>query len=401
MAEEKKPKIDLKSRLKKTEVGTAVPAPANGPGSVPPPVIPAPIPVPSAGIPAPLGGIPAPIGGGIPAPPFAQPSAQQAPARPPQPVADPTDPLASVAVAPVSRREPEIKIDMTEAAQEAAKGMRKFIVIAGVAGAVIGLGLGSVIGGGNERANREASAIAGASLLLKDVEDTNKKLEEFKTKLDEGMKALSEKKFPETLSADLGKLAIDFDGNKLYGKGLGSYDGATQKVLFQYTSDVQALDNKRESLMKLFASRKKAIEEFLKASEKPAVNFGLIIIKDPKGPIGKFAPVSAPFEIGGDWPKDINVLNFANQQVMATPRYVEGDPLKDPNKPFVVPIDPKTVAAAFPNDAISTLRSELQKAKALVDGEANSTDDDAKTGLIKLGGQAAEQLKKIVAKGKG
>jgi hypothetical protein len=398
MAEEKKPKIDLKSRLKKTEVGNAVPLPANGPGSVPPPMIPAPIP--SAGIPAPLGGgIPAPLGG-IPAPPFAQPSAPVAPARPPQPMADPTDPLASVAVAPISRREPEIKIDTSDAANEAAKGMRKFIIIAGVAGTVIGLGLGSVIGGGSERSNREQSAIAGAKLLLTDVETTNKKLEDFKAKLDEGIKTLGEKKFPETLSTELGKLAIDFDGTKLYGKGVGSYDGNTQKVLFQYTSDVQALDNKRESLMKLFASRKKVIEEYLKATEKPAFNYGLIIFKDQKGPIGKFAPITKPFEVAGDWSKDVDVLNFANKQVMSVPRYVEGDPLKDPNKPFVVPIDPKTVNAAFPSDAISQLQSELAKARALVDGEANSTEDDAKTGLLKLGASAADSLKKIAAKAK-
>lgn len=400
MAEEKKPKIDLKSRLKKTEVGTAVPVPANGPGSVPPPVIPAPIPVPSAGIPAPLGGgIPAPLGG-IPAPPFAQPSAPVAPARPPQPMADPTDPLASVAVAPISRREPEIKIDTSDAANEAAKGMRKFIVIAGIAGTVIGLGLGSVIGGGNERSNREQSAIAGAKLLLTDVEATNKKLEEFKAKLDEGIKTLGEKKFPDALSTDLGKLAIDFDGNKLYGKGLGSYDGATQKVLFQYTSDVQALDNKRESLMKLFAGKKKIIEEQLKMAEKPTVQNALVIFKDQKGPLGKFAPVVTPFEVGGDWPKEINVLNVINKQPMSVPRYAEGDPLKDPNKPVVIPIDQGTLNVVYPNDLIKTLQGELAKARALVDGEPNSTEDDAKTGLIKLGASAAESLKKIAAKGK-
>ena len=393
MPEEKKPKIDLKSRLKKTEVS----APAgNGPGSVPPPVVPGAIPGPIAG------GIPAPpmspLSGGIPAPPFAQPAQ---PAAKTGPVADRHDPLAAVAAPSSTRPAPaEIRVDVGEAAHEAAKAMRKFIAIAGVAGAVIGLAIGFAAGGQKSAKDRSDSAIAGAGNLLKDVEATNKKVEEFKTKLDEAIKTLGEKKFPTTFSEEVSKLSVDFSADKFNGRSVGNMPGKTQTILFQFASDAQALDNRREALQRLFANRKKPIEEYLKSLEEPTMQWGVVLIKDQKGPLARLGPVAAPFKVAGDWPKELSIVNPVNKQAAPVTRYVEGDPLKDAKTVFAVPLDQKSVDVAFPNDAISALRNELVKTRQLIEGEKDSTEDDAKAGLIKLGKDSAEELRKIAAAGK-
>src|SRR6185295_11046763 len=110
MAEDKKPKIDLKARLGKTAVGQA-PGPAVPPGVVPPP--------PNAAGPSPSGRRSVPVPPGVPVgSPFA---------APPTPVLDPSNPLSAVANPRTPPPPPPpTRIEVDEASvQEAARGARR------------------------------------------------------------------------------------------------------------------------------------------------------------------------------------------------------------------------------------------------------------------------------------
>ncbi|HMJ09804.1 MAG TPA: hypothetical protein VK524_00290, partial [Polyangiaceae bacterium] len=97
MAEEKKPKIDLKARLGKKSVGVAA-----GDVSIPPPV-----------------GIPKPAG--IPTPPFAS-------TKPTRRI-DATDPYGSISADQAQRNEPKaIKVEMSEEVVQAQKKGRSRII---------------------------------------------------------------------------------------------------------------------------------------------------------------------------------------------------------------------------------------------------------------------------------
>ena len=126
MAEEKKPKINLKDRLGKGSGGAS--AGVSGQRvSAPPGGIPLPV------IPPPVGGLPTPLSSGIPMPPgYTPPVARPRDSRPPPPTVDPSDPYATVKATPSMVKAQEIRVDVGEAAVEATKAMRKYIVMAGV-----------------------------------------------------------------------------------------------------------------------------------------------------------------------------------------------------------------------------------------------------------------------------
>ena len=132
MAEEKKPKIDLKARLKK-DAGTPAPPPASsgGDASAPGAVVPPPA---ASSVPA-----------GIPVPPGV-------PVGPP-PAVDPSNPLAvaagmaQTASAPAAPAQPQrIEVDETAVHEAASKARRTGFIVAAVA-AVIFTGVGYVAGG--------------------------------------------------------------------------------------------------------------------------------------------------------------------------------------------------------------------------------------------------------------
>lgn len=397
MAEEKKPKIDLKARLGKTMVAGAGAAPGATPtpgvvpppvGSVPPPAIPAPV------IPAPVTSRtsvppPAVASGGIPVPPFAQPAA------------NPFAPKAAPAAPAPPPRAAEIKVEVGTEAVEAAKKNRKFIGIAGVVGALLGVAIGWQFGAGSERGAREKFTISKAGDLAKEVETANVKIKELATKIKAASDSMRTKKFPETFAAELGALNIPFDAANLAGKGVGGYDAKTLDMLFQYTSDVQALNTRKDALKSLFSGQKKAIQETLESGEKPQLRYTLLVINGPKGPVGSLAPIADPFALGGDWPKEYKMQNLISKEVQTVSRYDKGEPFSTKDKRIGIPIEPDSLSAAFPNDISGRVLSELAKTAQVLNGvQAATPDDEEKAGLIKNGDLLVESLKKISAKGK-
>ena len=152
MAEDNKPKIDLKARLGKKTVSAPVPGPG---ASIPPPT-----------------GIPRPSVG-VPAPPFQQ---SVSPSRPaPAPVqVDASNPYGAIAPAMAPRMEPAaIRIDMSDDVMRAQKGGRTKILVLAIITALIGGFVGFTLGGASERGKGTDAAIEGAKELVKDVEATN------------------------------------------------------------------------------------------------------------------------------------------------------------------------------------------------------------------------------------
>jgi hypothetical protein len=404
MAEEKKPKIDLKARLA-NKTAAAQPAAT---GSVPPPAgIPAPVVAPPAAATS-GGGIPAPVvapvaappatasGGGIPVPPFATPARG---GQPPNPFAPPP---AAPAPPPPPPRPQDIKIEIGAEAVEAAKQMKKFIVVAGVAGSLAGMAIGYVVGQGSANSKRETQAISGAAELSKDVTKANEKIKALNDKIGEAVKTLAkDHKFPDTFAKELGDLDVPFDGDKLVGRSVGAYDSATLNALFSYTSDVQALNARRDALKSLFIGSRKRIEEALEAGQKPTIAYTLLVIPGPKGPVGSLAPVQDAFPIDqAEWPKTFKMTNLVSKEVQEVTRYTSGDILSTRDKRIGIPIEPQSLGAAFPNDISTRILSELAKTGELLQGVEGQGEDETRPGLLKTGAKLVESLNKIAAKRK-
>jgi hypothetical protein len=377
MAEEKK-KIDLKSRLPRRSMGTPS-------GNAPPPSAP-------GGIPAPV--LPAsPTSGGIPAPPFAPSTGPVMGAS-----VDPGNPFGAVR-AQESRRAPqEIRVDVGVEAVEAARASRKLLAMAGAGGAVVGLILGWVGGAGSTNAGREKQAIEGAGLLAADVEKANGEIKSLNDKIGAALTDLKAKKFPEGFAGELAKINVPFDGSQLVGRSVGAYDQKTLNLLFQYVADVQALNTRKDALRALFAGQKDAIKATLNAGENPTMGFALVMLRDAKGPIATVAPLAEPFAMKSDWPKQLTIVNTGNrgERQQAT-RYESGDPVSAAGKIVAVPLEPTSVAAAFPSDISARVLSELSRTAQVLQGVQGGADEESKPGLLKNGAALADALKKINA----
>src|SRR4051812_46184442 len=212
MAEEKKPKIDLKARLGKGAGGATPPPPVAG------------IPVPGAGGGA-AAGAPVPQSSPTGSPPVVAPAAGGLPVPPGIPVGpppafgkgsgvaiDPSNPLAAAATPyraptppPPAQPQPQ-RIEVDEmAVQEARKGARKVGFTAGLVVAVV-LGAVGYIAGGSLEANKgRQKSVGDAKSLATDVAKSREQLKGIADKVEAGRNSLlKDKKFPETLAKELG-----------------------------------------------------------------------------------------------------------------------------------------------------------------------------------------------------
>lgn len=380
-------KIDLKTRLGNKAGGAAAG------GSAPPGGIPAPaIPTPSIGIPPPaVSGAPSPVA----PPPAAAP-------KPAAPTVDPNDTFATVKPSAAAPAPAPVAVQIDESAiEEVKKKVFKFVPIAGVAGLVVGLAIGNVLGTGSVRKNIEKNTIEGATSMVKEVESSNAKIKELAEKILEANKSIKEKKYPENFVKDLGGINIPFDGSKLVGKGIGYYDGSTQKLLFEYLSKVEALNDRKEALQRLFAAQKKKIEESLQSTDKPKVVHSVVIIKGKGGPMASIVPMPDSFEFGAaEWPKTYKFVNPVNRQTLEATRYDSGEPMFSDQKKLAIPLDPTSVAATFPSDVVGQIVSQVIKTGELINGTNTGGEDDS-AGLLKTGEALVASLKKLAARGGG
>src|SRR5882672_9392796 len=258
MAEDRKPKIDLKSRLQKMGgPGGVTPAPT---GSVPAPAM-----APHLGRPA-LTPVP-PQGGSVP-PGIQRPPMSGAPAH-----IDPSHPLAAVAQpfrgpsaphsAPAVVHAQRIEVD-EGAVHQARSGGFKRGLMAGIVIAGMFLVVGYVGGNASSQGSARSQGVRDAHDLAADLMKAKDSLDQLKQKLQEGGKNIVvDRKFPAGLGQQLSGINVDFGGDKLFGRRFSGVPADTTRQLFDFITRVQSLNDRKDLVIALLTKLQKPITEEL------------------------------------------------------------------------------------------------------------------------------------------
>lgn len=376
----KKPKIDLKARLGKTNIGTqSVPLPVPG-ASQPPP---------SGAGSKPTGIAPPPgISPGIPVPPFAQ---QQKPAQ-----AEPPAPKPSAA-------QQTIKVEVgEEIIKEREKAKKRMYAAAGIT-AFLGIAIGYPIGGQSEKSTRGKAVVENAKGLLADVKAANEKMKELDTLLNDAAEKLGKKEYPTELSAQLGGINIPFDASKVDGSRIAGLKASALRSLLKFTSGVDDLNDKKDKLKSLLDAVKAPVEKSWKEEKEPVVGFSVVFRADQKGVVAELVQTKTPFELGKDWPAAYEILKpeRTQQGIKNTEkkgnRYTKGD-LPGSGDPIVIPVDPSTTAVFTSQEVVFRLRKAFLDMREELKGNHEVPGQD-KDGLIEIGDQLYTEVQKITSGG--
>jgi|GEM_PF-783679 len=388
MAEEKKPKIDLKARLGKGAGGATPPPPVAG--------IPVPA-VPSAGASAAagVGAVPqsSPSGGGLPVPPGIPVGPPPAFGKMPGGPIDPSNPLAAAATPyrapapppPAPPPQPQ-RIEVDEMAlHEARKGARKQGLIAGLVAAVVLGAIGYIAGGAVETNKGRQKSVGDAKSLAGDVAKSRDQLKTIADKVEAGKNSLlKEKKFPDTLAKELGGINVDFDGNKLAGVRFSGFPQETTSTLIEYITLVQTLNDRKTAIIGLLQRLQKPITEQLTAGQKTTINYVVLFGKqDPsRNPFALLAPLQKPIEAANPTaialPAEFTATEPLTRQNISVPKYTKGDL----DKPSAVYVLPKSIEAACPSEtsgSIAQLGSQLSRVLTDIRGETAAPGGDVVT----------------------
>jgi hypothetical protein len=373
MAEEKKPKIDLKARLGKKTVSAP-----SGP-SIPPPV-----------------GLHRPV----PAPPFAQPSG------PSRPKVDASNPYASISAdqAP-TRAEPQaIKVELSEevvAAQR--KGKLRYVALA-VIGAAVGGVIGFAAGSGSERGKQADAAVSGAEDLVGEVEAANTTIEELAEVLKNAREKLASNKYPADEVQKLGGIDIPFAGANLTDKGIGRFKKDVVNLLIEFAGGSKEANDGKDKVRNVLAGAKAPIEDFLAQQTKPKVRWSVYFETGPSGPWVSMQALPTPFLVKEEkkdpkdtkqykWPADFKIKQ--GEKEFTLKRYESGDPTKAKSgEPFIIPVNPETQATVCPSDVATKLQREISALEAILRGDKSDPTDE-KAGLIDTGKALVDKLKGI------
>jgi hypothetical protein len=375
MAEDNKPKIDLKARLGKKTVSAPVPGPG---ASIPPPT-----------------GIPRPSVG-VPAPPFQQSTAPSRPA--PAPMVDASNPYGAMspALAPVAAPA-TIRFEMSDDVMRAQKGGKTKVLMLAIVTAAIGGFVGFTVGGAAERGKGTDAAIEGAKELVKDVDGANAKIAELADVLKSAREKLGKAQFPDDEVTKLGALNIPFAGTNLAGKGIGRFKGDVLTMLVDFASSASEANLSKGELQRLLSGQKAGVTEFLEGQTKPKVRWSVIVGGSPLGPIASMQPVPQPFFLTTDakdysWPASFEVPGEKGKK-QAIKRYLKGEAASE--DPTFIPVDPSSQASVCPADVLVRLRGKLSDLEEVLRG--NPTPGEEKTGLLEAGQALAKKLKQIAA----
>ncbi|MBP9113529.1 MAG: hypothetical protein KBF88_12025, partial [Polyangiaceae bacterium] len=347
MADDKKPKIDLKARLGRNQAATpppsgVLPPPSSG---LPPPAIPAPVQMPvSPSNPAPaIPGVP--VG---PAP-FAL---------------DPSNPLTAAitgaAFRPTAPPEPakpqRIELDESQITEARSAGVKRGVGM-GLGAAVVALGIGFFSGQASEAGSVRKRSKSDAEGLAKDLDGTKGALEKIAETLEKGRGSLlKDKKFPDGLGAELNKAALDFDGTKLAGIRFSGFPQDLTGGLFEVISGVQEVKDKKLFIQGLLNVLQKPLtEEFnAKAGGKTVIRHVALIGgptgRDPSGnALGILGELTSPIAVVPPnftgIPDNFAGTELATRQAFNVTRYKGGDL----GKPSAVYVLPKSFDSACPS----------------------------------------------------
>lgn len=395
MAEERKPKIDLKARLQKTQgIPAQTPAPHTGemggsPASVPAPAIPMPMRSAPASIPAPsLGGAAQEaLGGlarGVSTGPFRA-QAEPPPAPPPQPQ----------------------RIEMDESTVHAArKGAFKTAFIAAIAMSALFGGLGYVVGGARTNAAGREQGARDAAGLADGVAKAKTTLETLKTKTEAARDALlKEGKFPDALISELGGLNVDFNGGQLAGRRFSGFKFDTTQDLIGFVTAVEAINEKKDVVSRMLTRLQKPLTERLQNAVAGKVTVSHVVVLGEKDPGGNqmafLSQLSAPISLEKgkfDMPKEFAFIDPITKKNTSLEKYT-GGPITKPAAVYVVP---KSIEGSFPNEAssgASQLGAQLSGLIADIKGDdmgnTEAVTNDAKQGLLEKATKLEAQLRAV------
>lgn len=396
MADEKKPKIDLKARLGKAGGGGAG-------GLTPPPagVVPGSNPV-VGGIPAPPP-TPQPTKGGLPVPPgipVGPPPNFKSPAL----ALDPSNPLAAAVAPPQQPRKAEppkpqrIEVDELTVV-EARKGARKQGLLAGVVMALVLGAVGYMTGVARETSKGRNQSVAHAKALAGEVDQAKAQLKALQDKLEEGRTALAQKKFPDNLPKDLGGINVDFEGSKLAGVRFSGFSQETTTGLIDFITGVQGVNERKSALANLLTRLQKPLQDQFAAAaanKPPPISFVVLINRDgAKNPYGILAPLQKPVELSAQMPADYTVTDPMSRSV------VKADKLTAIDKPGAAYVIPKSIEAACPSETAgqsAQLASQLSKLLTDIKGEAPAAGEaitEPKPGLLERADKLVANLNKV------
>jgi hypothetical protein len=406
MADDKKPKIDLKARLgKQGGAAAAIPAPT----PVPPGIVPVatrsqpPPAMGSSGSVAPMGGPPGvPVG---PPPRFAQssPAAALDPSNPLAAVAAPYRPAAVVQAAPVAA--PRI-IEVDEGLVQAARsgGTKRGIVIGLIIAAIAG-GVAFTAGGASEQGKAREKSKADAASLGEDLTKAKETLNKLAEKMDEGVKTLSSGKFPATLATDLGALNVAFDGTELAGRRFSGFPQETTAMLVDFITSVSALNDRKELVQGLLTKLQKPMTDQLNAPPgSGSITMIAAVQKDGTGNTYAFlAPLATPiaFTSSNDikWPPQFTFSDpLGGGSNANAPRYTGGDIAK---AAAAIPVVNKTFERVCPSEAaggVAQLKAQIGGFIRDIRGEGAATPDvvsDSKAGMIERADKLLLGLQKV------
>jgi uncharacterized protein YcfJ len=374
MAEERKPKIDLKARLGKKTVSSP-----SGP-TIPPPV-----------------GIPRPSG--IPAPPFAGPAG----AAPSRPKVDASNPYAAIAAdeAPIRAEPQAIKVELSEEVVQHQRKSRAKVAVLAVITAVIGALLGYALGGSRARAEAAEATVAGAEQLVKEVDDANGKVDELAEVLKAAQAKLKDNTYPDEEVKKLGGIDIPFSGANLAGKSIGRLKSDVVTLLITFASGAQEANDGKNKIQSLLAGAKPAIEDLLAQQANPKVRWAVYFENGPLGPWVSMQSLPEPFFAeqkdkdkakGYKWPDEFKIPQGG--KTFTLKRYSSGDPTKAKSgEPYIVPVNPATQGSVCPSDVASRIARELRDLEEVLRGD--KTPGQEKDGLIDTGKTLVDKLKQV------
>ncbi len=387
MADEKKPKIDLKARLGKAQ--TATPPPT---GAVPPPI-------------------------SVPPPPFSNRPSGAAPGIPVGPTPftsvpplDPSNPLSAAisgaafrTAAPQAPPQPmRIEVDDSQIKAARSSGFKTGAIVGGVA-AVVFAGIGFIAGGSNALKQGRAETVSGAKVLAGQLDEATGKMKKMSDALEAGTASLKAGKFPDTLVEELGT-NVNFGGNELAVVRV-AFPADVTTGLFDVITSVQSLNDKRIAVQSKLNQLKKPITEQLAAAAggKRSITHA-VVLGERDGSQNFFAQIVAmnpPLTVtppNVSLPDDFNVSSTRGAAKL--PRYKGGE--LSEKKVGAMYISPETFKAACPSEqaqAQAQLVSILGQIYRDLKGEKGGGGDvitEGKTGLIEKAEALSKGLKEKV-----
>ena len=390
MAEEKKPKIDLKTRLQKMggQAGTAAgssPAAIPGRGSVPPPSRPAPaIPIPP--------GLPSPYG-----------------SRPPG-LLDPNNPLSALAAPgfrtnapppmPAAPPQPQ-RIEIDEGAiQQARSSVRMQMLAVAAILAVVGAGIGYLVGSGSAKSADHSASVADAHQLAKELTAAKAQMGAVADAVTEAKKKLDASSFPDGSDKTISALVIDFDGGKLAGKKLGALTSDITHDLVDLITQVQTVTAKKAVLVGNIVKNQKAVTEWFGFKGNPPYTFALVVDRDAVSNGALISPFATPLVVPTDKPFPDKLTLVNNKANVDVPRYT-GAELKDRVALALSPGAESTLcgAGADTRNVASSLKADML---SLVGDIRKESSDSAalagqtqKIGLVELSDGLIDKLNHV------